>query len=121
MVPIVLLQNRRVHARSLTILKEVENDMCRNPESKGREERTLLSKSILLGRSCRENKLSEVQLIACYVLSSLRLFGRLTRDQLHFCYLARCYYNPGQGPDFIIREYMHTSRLHLKCFMRGLS
>jgi hypothetical protein len=60
MCPIVLLRNRGVHARSITILKEVENDMSRNPESKDHEERTLLSKFILLGRSCRENKLTEV-------------------------------------------------------------
>jgi hypothetical protein len=60
MCPIELLQNRGVHARSITILKEVENDMSRNPESKDREERTLLLKSILLGRSCREKKLTDV-------------------------------------------------------------
>jgi hypothetical protein len=44
---IVLLQNRGVHARSITVLKKVENDMSRNPESKEHEQRISLSKSIL--------------------------------------------------------------------------
>jgi hypothetical protein len=60
MVPIVLLQNRGVHARLITVLKEVENDMSRNLESKEHVQRISLPHSSLLGRSCRENKLLEV-------------------------------------------------------------
>jgi hypothetical protein len=60
MVPVVLLRNRRVHARLITILKEVENDVNRNSESKEQEQRKSLFKSFLSRRSYRENNLSEV-------------------------------------------------------------
>jgi hypothetical protein len=60
MVPVVLQRNRGVHTRSIRVLKEVENDVSSNFKSKEQEQRQSLSQSFLLGRSCRENKLSEV-------------------------------------------------------------
>jgi hypothetical protein len=65
MVPVVRLRNRGVHTHSIrvlkeVVLKEVENVVSSNFKSKEQEQRQSLSQFFLSGRSCRENKLTEV-------------------------------------------------------------
>jgi hypothetical protein len=64
-VPIVLLRNRGVHARSITILKEVEKNVSRNSESVGTPRTKKIAIQVYsfetkLQRDFRESKLSEV-------------------------------------------------------------
>jgi hypothetical protein len=56
MVPVLLLQNRGVHTRSITVLKEVEYDVSRNSEARSKIKENCYPSVLFWDKAAAEKK-----------------------------------------------------------------